>query len=42
MAEAQSGIRDIPQLIGGAWTPTAESTEVRYPYRGTVVARAPR
>ena len=32
----------IPQLIGGAWQPAAETAEVRDPYRGTVVARAPR
>lgn len=35
-------IRVIPQLIGGEWTTTAEATDVRDPYRGEVVARAPR
>lgn len=34
--------RDIPQLIAGRWVPAGETTEVRDPYRGTVVARAPR
>jgi acyl-CoA reductase-like NAD-dependent aldehyde dehydrogenase len=32
----------IPQLIGGEWQTSAETAEVRDPYRGTVVARAPR
>jgi acyl-CoA reductase-like NAD-dependent aldehyde dehydrogenase len=32
----------IPQLIGGAWQPAAETAEVRDPYRGAVIARAPR
>jgi acyl-CoA reductase-like NAD-dependent aldehyde dehydrogenase len=32
----------IPMLIGGAWRSASDSYEVRDPYRGTVVARAPR
>lgn len=35
-------IRIIPQLIDGRWEQSAESTEVRDPYRGQTVARAPR
>lgn len=35
-------IRVIAQLIGGEWMPAAETTEVRDPYRGEVVARSPR
>lgn len=34
--------REIPMLIGGAWRATYDSYEVRDPYRGTVVAYAPR
>ncbi|MFZ4808736.1 MAG: aldehyde dehydrogenase family protein [Hyphomicrobiaceae bacterium] len=34
--------RRIPQLLAGEWVPAAESYEVRDPYRGTVVATAPR
>src|SRR3974390_3144221 len=34
--------RDIPLLIGGEWRVAAGTFEVRDPYRGTVVARAPR
>ncbi len=34
--------RVIPQLIGGAWVSADETYEVRDPYHGTVVARAPR
>jgi acyl-CoA reductase-like NAD-dependent aldehyde dehydrogenase len=33
---------DIPMLIGGEWRTAMESYEVRDPYRGTVVSRAPR
>ena len=33
---------EIPMLIGGAWRAAADSYEVRDPYRGTVVERAPR
>ena len=36
------GVPTIPQLIGGEWRAAAETAEVRDPYRGTVVARAPR
>src|SRR5258708_22929914 len=32
----------IPMLIGGAWRAASEDYEVRDPYRGTLVARAPR
>ena len=41
-ASKEKGIPTIPQLIGGEWQPAAETAEVRDPYRGTVVARAPR
>jgi len=34
--------RDIPLLIGGEWRQPKETFEVRDPYRGDVVARAPR
>jgi acyl-CoA reductase-like NAD-dependent aldehyde dehydrogenase len=33
---------EIPMLIGGAWRAASEPYEVRDPYRGTVVAHAPR
>ncbi len=33
---------EIPMLIGGEWRAASETFEVRDPYRGTVVARAPR
>ena len=33
---------EIPMLIGGEWRTASEAYEVRDPYRGTVVARAPR
>src|ERR1700730_17289246 len=33
---------EIPMLIGGAWRAASECYEVRDPYRGTVVAHAPR
>jgi acyl-CoA reductase-like NAD-dependent aldehyde dehydrogenase len=32
----------IPMLIGGEWRPASETYEVRDPYRGEVVAHAPR
>src|SRR6478735_9077216 len=41
-ASKEKGIPTIPQLIGGEWQTSAETAEVRDPYRGTVVARAPR
>jgi hypothetical protein len=41
-ASKEKGIPTIPQLIGGEWQPAAETAEVRDPYRGTVIARAPR
>jgi len=37
-----SGPATIPMLIGGAWREAAETYEVRDPYRGEVVALAPR
>jgi acyl-CoA reductase-like NAD-dependent aldehyde dehydrogenase len=33
---------EIPMLIGGAWRFGSETYEVRNPYRGSVVSRAPR
>ena len=33
---------EIPMLIGGEWRPGSETYEVRDPYRGSVVSRAPR
>ena len=33
---------EIPMLIGGEWRTASEAYEVRDPYRGTVVAHAPR
>ena len=33
---------EIPMLINGAWRAASESYEVRDPYRGSVVAIAPR
>jgi len=33
---------EIPMLIGGEWRAASETFEVRDPYCGTVVARAPR
>lgn len=33
---------EIPMLIGGAWRAASDVYEIRDPYRGTVVARAPR
>lgn len=37
-----SDIRTLPMLIGGAWREGAAHDEVRDPYRGAVVSRAPR
>lgn len=42
MTRETATVRDIPQLIGGAWVPARETSEVRDPYRSTIVARAPR
>lgn len=33
---------DLPMLIGGAWQPAKQTYEVRDPYRGDIVAKAPR
>ena len=41
-ASANSEVTEIPMLIGGEWRAAAESYDVRDPYRGTVVAHAPR
>src|SRR5215207_9754488 len=41
-APKEKGIPTIPQLIGGEWQPAAETADVRDPYRGTVISRAPR
>jgi acyl-CoA reductase-like NAD-dependent aldehyde dehydrogenase len=41
-ADASESPRILPQLIGGKWVPAEQSYEVRDPYRGTIVARAPR
>ncbi len=38
----QAGPLQIPMLIGGEWVATAESDDVRDPYRGEVIARSPR
>jgi acyl-CoA reductase-like NAD-dependent aldehyde dehydrogenase len=38
----KAAINTIPQLIAGKWQPAAESYDVRDPYRGTVIAKAPR
>ena len=38
----RDGPTEIPMLIGGEWRAAAETYEVRDPYRGTVVAHAPR
>jgi acyl-CoA reductase-like NAD-dependent aldehyde dehydrogenase len=39
---ADASPTEIPMLIGGEWRAASETYEVRDPYRGTVVARAPR
>jgi len=39
---ADASPTEIPMLIGGQWRAASETYEVRDPYRGTVVARAPR
>jgi acyl-CoA reductase-like NAD-dependent aldehyde dehydrogenase len=41
-ASAKPEVTEIPMLIGGQWRAAAETYEVRDPYRGTVVAQAPR
>jgi acyl-CoA reductase-like NAD-dependent aldehyde dehydrogenase len=38
----KAAVKTIPQLIAGKWQPAAESYDVRDPYRGVVVAKAPR
>lgn len=42
LSAADAGPTQIPMLIGGEWRSAAETYEVRDPYRGTVVAHAPR
>jgi acyl-CoA reductase-like NAD-dependent aldehyde dehydrogenase len=37
----EAGTTKIPMLIGGEWRAASESYDVRDPYRGTLVARAP-
>jgi acyl-CoA reductase-like NAD-dependent aldehyde dehydrogenase len=39
---AETAPTEIPMLIGGVWRAASDSYEVRDPYRGTVVERAPR
>src|SRR5262245_43106313 len=39
---ADPAVVEIPMLVDGAWRPASETYEVRDPYRGTVVAHAPR
>jgi acyl-CoA reductase-like NAD-dependent aldehyde dehydrogenase len=41
-SSAESISAPIPMLIGGEWRPAQETYDVRDPYRGDVVARAPR